>query len=51
MGVRLLTCEAHAMIGDQRTLDGLVFARYMLGRLLDEEFGLVTVELPIGAPE
>jgi hypothetical protein len=39
-GVRLSTCAAHAMIEDQRTLDGLVFARYMAECLLAQEFAL-----------
>jgi len=40
MGTRLTTCAAHAMIEDQRTLDGLVFARYMVERLIAQEFDL-----------
>lgn len=39
LGTRVATCAAHAMIEDQRTLDGLVFARYMAERLVAEEFG------------
>ena len=40
--VRAVACEAHAMAADQRILDRLLFARYMVARLLDEEFGLAT---------
>jgi hypothetical protein len=43
MGARLATCAAHAMIEDQRTLDGLLFARYMAERLIAQEFGLPEV--------
>ena len=43
MGDRLATCDAHAMIEDQRTLDGLVFARYMAERLIAQEFDLTEV--------
>ncbi len=33
-------CAPHAMLlGDQRALDGLLFARHILQRLLQEEFG------------
>jgi hypothetical protein len=39
-GARLSTCAAHAMMEDQRTLDGLLFARYMVERLLAQEFAL-----------
>jgi hypothetical protein len=41
-GARLSTCAAHAMMEDQRTLDGLVFARYMVERLLAQEFEVPT---------
>ena len=39
MGARLVTCAAHGMLEDQRTLDGLVFARYITERLIAQEFG------------
>ena len=39
MGVRVTTCRAHAMVEDQRVLDGLLFARYMVDRLIAEELG------------
>jgi hypothetical protein len=39
-GNRLITCAAHAMVDQQRTLDGLLFARYMANRLVAEELGL-----------
>ena len=39
MGVRLSTCAPHRMLTeDQRALNGLLFARKMLDRLLREEF-------------
>jgi hypothetical protein len=39
MGVRVSTCSAHRMLmEDQRVLDGLLFARSMVQRLLTEEF-------------
>jgi hypothetical protein len=31
-------CAAHAMIDDQRTLDKLLFARFIAGRLQAQEF-------------
>jgi hypothetical protein len=34
------TCSAHAMIEDQRMLDGLAFGRYIAKRLVEQEFGL-----------
>lgn len=34
------TCPAHRMLKDQRTLDRLLFARYMAERLSAQEFGL-----------
>jgi hypothetical protein len=38
-GVRTHTCEPHRMLTeDQRALDGLLFARRMADRLLEEEF-------------
>jgi hypothetical protein len=38
-GVRLSTCEPHAMLSsDQRAVDGLLFARRLAPRLLIEEF-------------
>lgn len=40
MGVRVATCRAHAMVEDQRVLDGLLFARYMVDRLIAEELGV-----------
>jgi hypothetical protein len=42
MGVCIVRCEAHAMAEDQRILDRLLFARYMVARLVNEEFGLPT---------
>lgn len=39
-GERAWTCMAHRMLDDQRTLDRLLFARYMAERLLIQEFGL-----------
>jgi len=39
-GQRISTCSAHAMIEDQRLLDGLAFARYMAKRLIEREFGI-----------
>ena len=39
MGVRLVVCAPHEMlVGDQRALDGLLFARHMAARLRSEEF-------------
>ena len=39
MGVRLSTCAPHRMLTeDQRALNGLLFARKMVDRLLREEF-------------
>ena len=38
-GERVTTCAAHSMIEDQRLLDGLVFARFMAKRLIQQEFG------------
>ena len=39
LGVRLSTCAPHRMLTeDQRALNGLLFARKMLDRLLREEF-------------
>ena len=40
MGARLVTCAAHLMLEDQRTLDGLVFARYIRERIIAQEFDL-----------
>jgi hypothetical protein len=40
LGVRLVICPAHAMVADQRILDGLVFAHFMVTRLIQEEFSL-----------
>jgi hypothetical protein len=37
-GGRIMTCPAHALADDQRTLDRLVFARYMARRLVEQEF-------------
>jgi hypothetical protein len=37
-GARVSTCAAHAMIEDQRLLDGLAFGRYLAKRLLEGEF-------------
>jgi hypothetical protein len=37
-GNRVETCSAHALTEDQRTLDRLVFARYMAARLVEQEF-------------
>jgi hypothetical protein len=31
-------CATRAMMGDQRVLDGLVFARYLIDRLVAQEF-------------
>ena len=46
-GVRVQVCTAHTMLTDnQRTLDGLLFARRMVSRLLLEEFS-TTSQRPI----
>jgi hypothetical protein len=38
-GVRLSTCPPHEMLSfDQRAIDGLLFARRIVGRLRTEEF-------------
>ena len=38
-GARVMTCPPHAMVfTDQRAINGLVFARRMYARLVDEEF-------------
>jgi len=38
-GVRTVTCSSHRMLtDDQRALDGLLFARRMVERLMREEF-------------
>jgi hypothetical protein len=39
-GIRAGTCVAHQMLEDQRTLDRLVFARFMARRMLAHEFGV-----------
>ena len=33
-------CPAHALLTDQRALDGLVFARFMVDRLVGQEFSV-----------
>ena len=41
LGVRVTTCASHRMLTeDQRALDGLLFARHMVERLLREEFSI-----------
>jgi hypothetical protein len=42
-GSRIGTCAAHVLAEDQRTIDRLVFARYMAARLVEQEFGLPSV--------
>ncbi len=38
-GVRISTCAPHEMLAtDQRAIDGLLFARTIADRLVDEEF-------------
>jgi hypothetical protein len=38
-GIRLHVCSAHRLLTDnQRALDGLLFSRRMVRRLLEEEF-------------
>ena len=42
-GNRIVTCAAHVLAEDQRTIDRLVFARYMAARLVEQEFGLTSI--------
>lgn len=43
-GRRMSVCDAHLMLlADQRALDGLLFARRIAQRLIDEEFERVPV--------
>ncbi len=44
--VRVRMCPSHTMVfGDQRALDGLLFARHMRQRLQTEEFNVRQCEL------
>jgi hypothetical protein len=48
-GRMVTTCAAHAMLAhDQRAVDGLLFMRRMVERLLAEEFDMT--ELQVRAP-
>jgi hypothetical protein len=47
LGARVVTCAPHAMIEDQRTLDGLAFGRYIAQRLVEREFGSAEVVNPV----
>ena len=50
-GRMVTTCPAHTMLArDQRAVDGLLFMRRMVARLLAEEFAFTTAERQARGP-